>query len=166
MSRLFSRSAQAQMVSPLVFKLLLALLILVSITMCSIGSLLILRRIRQRRRAQLLPQHSKSFETLPPQQCQVASSPPQTALMTQLRCLFGNLSSEKAALAHSVETPRCAHAPLPEIHIHLSEEHDEHTGSKAPGKIFIVKFGDELSEKDPAEDHLPPYRPLRPTSHA
>lgn len=131
-------------VTPTVYDLIVALLVLVSASLVAMGILLTIRHIRRVRRLDV--------EAL-----EHAASKGLTTTPRRSRFPFAS-RNERAPYPG----PMKFSGPLPEIRIHLSEDVDE-TGEKAPSRVVVVRFGQAPAETEPfAEFHgLPPYRPLR-----
>lgn len=141
--------------STLTFKLLVALLILVSISFVCLGLLMVNRKIRQHRNKQLLPTHNKGLEPSQMSQHRRSSS-------ISIRTTHGLMAGQGAQYQEKLSPfdttgVRRSSQPLPEIHIHLPEEVDE-KGQQAPGKVVVVKIDETNIGLEPDHEDLPPYR--------
>lgn len=145
--------------SPLAYRLLLALLVLVSATLICIGLLLVLRRVRQHRKGDLLPRHARCFSSRRAHdRCACAPATAPAAVSRQRPLLFSAFRSEKGVTDEKVSND--PNVLLPEIRIQFPDEIDD-TGKQAPGKVVVVRIGETALGLEPLEDELPPYRPLR-----
>lgn len=143
----FALRAREQPASSLTFKLLVALLVIASISFLCFFTLFVLRRLRSRRIRSTLPLYS---EAAPTYKSQSPNSPPTSTQPRFLRSLF---PGQRKQPYPDPATVRIDPGPLPEIHIHHLEELDE-SGKPAPSKVVVVRVGEASVS---LEEDLPPY---------
>ena len=152
-SALLHTRNETQMSSTMI-DLLIALMILVFVALCLIGTLYAVRKIRTSRAIarQQLPMHNES------------SSRPMSnhRRLTITAAPYGRNSSiyvcdEKSPMMKNPLSPPHSPDNVPEIHITFPDEHDE-SGRRKSGRVVVVRVGETSVGLEPLnEEQLPAY---------
>ncbi|KAL3425465.1 hypothetical protein PVAG01_02256 [Phlyctema vagabunda] len=149
---LVSRDSGSTEMSSTMVDLLIALMVLVFVALCLVGTLYLVRKIRRSRAIdrQQLPTHE-----------------PQTRSnhrrLTITATPYGRNSSvyvydEKSAMMSSPTSPPLSPESVPEIRITFPDEQDE-AGKRKSGRVVVVKISDKgaVGMSPVTEENLPAY---------
>jgi hypothetical protein len=130
--------------------LLIALLVLVFISLCLVGALYTVRKIRRNRAIarQSLPQ----YNDLPPNGHRLTiTATPYAGRKSNIY-----VYDEKSSMMDSPTTPS---SPVPEIRITFPDEQDE-SGRRKSGRVVVVRVGETSVGLEPLaeEEQLPAYQ--------
>ncbi|KAF2397253.1 hypothetical protein EJ06DRAFT_559363 [Trichodelitschia bisporula] len=137
--QLHRRDDASSSLTPTVFNLLIALVVLFAVAACSVAGLFTLRLMRKKRAmaAEQLPVYSEK-----------PSNPRGLSIQTP-----SYANAEKQALMDEGSPPT---SPVPEIRITFPEEIDA-SGKRQSGRVVVVRVGEHSVGLEPVNDGLPPY---------
>lgn len=149
-----SRDENSGAMSSTMIDLLIALMVLIFISLCLVGALYAVRKIRRSRAVsrQQLPTHNT------PNARPVSNHRRLTITATP----YGRGSNiyvydEKSPMVNNTTSPPLSPENVPEIRITFPDEHDE-AGRRKSGRVVIVRVGDTGVGLEPLrEEQLPAY---------
>lgn len=134
-------------ITPTMFNLLIALVVLFTAAVLLVAALFVLRSIRRSRRKEELPLYEeKPARTQNPRGLSIRTTDNRTTsiVIQEKQNLIDNSSSPPAS-------------PIPEIRITFPEEIDE-SGKRQSGRVVVVRVGDQSVGLEPVYETLPPYQ--------
>jgi len=147
--QLFARDHEDAEISQTIINLLIALLVLLVLSICMCGALLVIRhRRRSRKQHQGLPLYNEkrdSASSVASSHRRVLTRPSESIYVLQ----------EKQNLIDNSEQPR--NSGVPEIRLTFPEEYDA-DGKRTSGRCVIVRVSESGVGLEPVQDKLPAYK--------
>jgi hypothetical protein len=136
--------------SELMINVMIALLVLVFVGLTLLGTLIILRRMKQTRQAQLevLPRYSDVKRSGNHRRLTIQTGDGRQSILV--------IKDGQPMLSNPSSPP---HSPdnVPQIHITFPDEHDD-SGRRKSGRVVVVRVGDTtIGMEPPSDEQLPAY---------
>lgn len=136
-------------ITPAMYKLLVALLVLFILALCLVATLLVIRRRRRRNTVTELPMYNDKRAS--------SSSIGSHHRRNRARPSHSiHIYQEKPDLDEKSSRPSSPGSPVPEIRITFPEEFDD-SGKRQSGRVVVVHVGDSGVGMSPFDEKLPSY---------